>query len=249
MKIKKIHVYLTLVLLTFGFMISYSIQFTKSFSNSPSAYSESQWEKKQKLQEKIISEQQQIQKLEQQLQEVKQKVSESENKMGAREAEAQGVLKELEEVRMWAGLVPVQGKGILVSLNDSSYLPDSANVNDFIVHEENIRQVVNELFSAGAEAISINGQRLTTNSAIRCVGPTVLVNEVKTVPPFEISAIGEPETLLTALQMPGGVLQSLKEWTKIEVKLEKKERIELPAYAGDNLNQMRVEAFNREEES
>jgi len=249
MKIKKIHVYLTLVLLTFGFMISYSIQFTKSISSSSSAYTETQWEKKQKLQEKILDEQKQIQKLAQQLQDIKQKVSDSENKMGAREAEAQEILKELEEVRMWTGLVPVQGKGIIVSLNDSSNLPDSANVNDFIVHEENIRQVVNELFSAGAEAISINGQRLSTNSAIRCVGPTVLVNEVKTVPPFEISAIGEPETLVTALQMPGGVLQSLKEWTNIEVKLEKKDRLDLPAYAGDSLNQMRVEASNKEGDS
>lgn len=246
MKIKRIHVYLTLVLLTFGFMISYSVQFTKSISNSQSTYTEAQWEKKQKLQEKILDEQKQIQKLEEQLQNIKQKVSESENKMGNREAEAQEILKELEEVRMWTGLVPVQGKGILVSLNDSSSVPDSANVNDFIVHEENIRQVVNELFSAGAEAISINGQRLTTNSAIRCVGPTVLVNEVKTVPPFEISAVGEPDTLVTALQMPGGVLQTLKEWTRIEVKLEKKERLELPAFAGDNLNQMRVDAEDKE---
>lgn len=241
MKIRKIHVYLTLVLMCLGFMVSYSVQFTKSISTSSNEYTDSQWEKKQTLQEKILEEQVQVQKLEEQLQNIKHKVSEFEEKMGAREYEAKQILNELEQVRMWVGLVPVSGKGIVVTLNDSKSLPDTANVNDYIVHEENIRQVVNELFSAGAEAISINGQRLTTNSAIRCVGPTVLVNEVKTVPPFEISAIGEPETLITSLEMPGGVLQTIKEWTNIEVKLQAMELMELPAYTGDNQKNLQAE--------
>lgn len=233
MKIRKIHVNLTLVLLVFGFMVSYSVQFTKSVSTNNSAFNDSQWEKKQKLQEKILEEQTQVQKLEEQLQDLKQRVSEFEKQMGQREYQAKEVLQQLEEIRMWAGLVPVTGKGIVVTMSDSTSLPESGNMNDYIVHEENIRQVVNELFAAGAEAISINGQRLTTNSAIRCVGPTVLVNEVKTVPPFEISAIGDSNTLITALEMPGGVIQNLNDWTNIDVKVEKKERVDLPAYTGD----------------
>lgn len=245
MKIRKIHVNLTLVLLVFGFMVSYSIQFTKSVSKQDTSFNDSQWEKKQKLQEKILEEQTQIQMLEERLQNTKQRVSEFEKKMGQREYQAKEILQELEEIRMWAGLVPVTGKGIIVTMSDSTSLPESGNMNDYIVHEENIRQVVNELFAAGAEAISINGQRLTTNSAIRCVGPTVLVNEVKTVPPFEISAIGDSNTLVTALEMPGGVIQNLNDWTNIDVKVEKKERVDLPAYAGDSQKQQITNLVNK----
>lgn len=234
MKIRRIHVYLTLVLLAFGFIISYSVQFTKSISSSTSPYMDSQGEKKQQLQEKILEEQIQVQKLEEQLKKIKQRVSEIEYKMGEQEDQARDVLKELDELRMWAGLLPVTGKGLMVILNDSKTLPESGNMNDYIVHEEQIRQVVNELFASGAEAISINGQRLTTISSIRCVGPTVLVNEIKIVPPFEISAIGDSEVLVTALEMPGGVIQNFKNWSNIEVKLEKKEKLDLPAFTGDS---------------
>ncbi|RXT15010.1 DUF881 domain-containing protein [Ammoniphilus sp. CFH 90114] len=249
MRIRRIHVYLTLVLLAFGFIISYSVQFTKSISTSNPSITDSQWEKKQQLQEKILEEQIQVQKLEEQLQKIKQRVSEFEKKMGEQEDQAREVLEELDELRMWAGLLPVTGKGLMVTLNDSKTLPESGNMNDYIVHEEQIRQVVNELFSSGAEAISINGQRLTTISAIRCVGPTVLVNEVKTVPPFEISVIGESEILLSALEMPGGVIQSLKEFSNIEVKLEKKDKVDLPAYTGDSQKMFRPDNLSMKEDS
>jgi uncharacterized protein YlxW (UPF0749 family) len=249
MKIRRIHVYLTLVLLAFGFIVSYSIQFTKSISTSTTPYTDSQWEKKQKLQEKILEEQIQVQKLEEQLQKIKQRVSEIEQRMGEQEDQAREVLEQLDDVRMWAGLLPVTGKGLMVVLNDSKTLPESGNMNDFIVHEEQIRQVVNEMFSAGAEAISINGQRLTSISAIRCVGPTVLVNEVKIVPPFEISGIGDPDILVTALEMPGGVIQNFKDWTNIEVKLERKEKMDLPAYTGDSQKLFRPDNSVRKEDS
>jgi uncharacterized protein YlxW (UPF0749 family) len=237
MGIRKIHVYLTLVLLVLGFMIAYSVQFTKQAMQGSSEYSNAQWEKKEQLQEKIIEEQSTIQKLDQQLQAIKQKVSDFEKNMSARQTEGKDVLNELQEVRMWVGLVPVTGPGLVVTLNDNKTVPDTGNVNDYIVHEENIRQVVNELFAAGAEGISINGQRLTTNSSIRCVGPTVLVNEVKVVPPLEISSIGDSNTLETSLMMPKGVISTLKQFTKIDIKVEKKDQIKLPAYTGDSQKQ------------
>jgi uncharacterized protein YlxW (UPF0749 family) len=231
-KIRKIHVYLTLVLLAFGFIVAYSVQFTKTMVLA-STVSESELDKKQKLQEKNLDEKTKIHELETQLETLKQKVSNYEKKMGTPQDDGSELTQELEKVRMWVGLVPVTGTGLIVTLNDNKNVPDTGNVNDYIVHEENLRQVVNELFSAGAEAVSINGQRLTTDSSVRCVGPTILVNEVKTAPPFEISAIGNSDTLMKALQMPGGILNQLKEFSKIDVKLEKKDKIDLPAYAGD----------------
>jgi len=60
------------------------------------------------------------------------------------------------------------------------------------------------------------------------------VNEVKTVPPFEISAIGQSDTLYTALNMPGGVVQEITNFSNIELKIDQKERVDIPAYAGDS---------------
>ena len=75
-----------------------------------------------------------------------------------------------------------------------------------MVHDSDLRSVVNELFSAGAEAIAINDQRLVANSSIRCVGPTVLVNSERLAPPYKIAAIGKPDVLQSALDMQGGAL-------------------------------------------
>jgi uncharacterized protein YlxW (UPF0749 family) len=247
-KIRKIHVYLTLVLLAFGFIVAYSVQFTKTIMLANSV-SESELDKKQKLQEKSLEEKTKIHELEDQLESLKQKVSNYEKKMGTPQDNGNELTQELEKVRMWVGLVPVTGTGLVVTLNDNKDVPANGNVNDYIVHEENLRQVVNELFSAGAEAVSINGQRLTTDSSVRCVGPTILVNEVKTAPPFEISAIGSSDTLIKALQMPGGILNQLKEFSKIDIKVEKKDKVNLPAYAGDLQKNVHLSIPSKKEES
>jgi uncharacterized protein YlxW (UPF0749 family) len=72
---------------------------------------------------------------------------------------------------------------------------------------------------------------LVSNSSIRCVGPTIIVNGIKSAAPFVITAIGDPDTLEGALNMPGGVLQSLQDFVQID--LAKKARVQLPAFVGD----------------
>ena len=68
----------------------------------------------------------------------------------------------------------------------------------FIVHETDIRHTINESFAAGANGIA-GGQRLTATSAIRCVGPSILVNDERiAVNPVEIHAIGDPAALSSA---------------------------------------------------
>ncbi len=72
-----------------------------------------------------------------------------------------------------------------------------------IVHDYDLQLVVNELTASGAEAIAINGQRVISRTAIRCVGPTIMVNNVPIVPPFEILAVGDPGTLAGGLLLGG----------------------------------------------
>lgn len=90
-----------------------------------------------------------------------------------------------------AGLVPLRGAGLKVTLDDSSLdEAPSGNVNDLVVHSQDVQAVVNALWRAGAEAVSINRQRLVGTSAVLCVGNTLLLNGTVHSPPFVVHAIG-----------------------------------------------------------
>lgn len=142
------------------------------------------------------------------------------------------VKEELDNLRYQAGLSAVEGPGIVVTLNDSKQktkLGDNQNL--YVVHDEDLLRVINELRAARAEAIAINDQRLISRSEIRCVGPTVTVNGKMFGPPFVISAIGDPQLLASALQLRGGVEDTLRYWG-IELNIEHVNNVRLPAYSG-----------------
>lgn len=233
LKVRKIHVYLTLVLLVFGFIVAYSMQLTmEGAGNIPSAIDDSEWEKKVKLNDKLIDEKETNEKLEKQLAKLRVEVNKKEKELSERQAVSKQVIGELEELRMKAGLIPVVGTGVTVTLEDSKTARSFDDVAEGIVHDQNIRDVVNELFASGAEGVSVNGQRLVGGSSVRCVGPTVIVNDTKLAPPFVIQAIGDKETLLSALRLPGGVIDILKQRT-LEISIKGSDQIELPAYVGE----------------
>ncbi|HVA36623.1 MAG TPA: DUF881 domain-containing protein [Candidatus Dormibacteraeota bacterium] len=117
---------------------------------------------------------------------------------------------ELRRFKMAAGLVPLAGPGVVVTLNDSTQPPTSlADAQYKLVHDYNLREIVNELWASGAEAIAINGQRYVADTPIRCVGPVILVNEQRVAPPYRVVAIGPGQTMESALQMPGGVIDAM----------------------------------------
>ncbi len=143
----------------------------------------------------------------------------------------------LSQARFLAGLTPVQGPGVVVTLNDSrkplSNMPTGiAPAN--IIHDTDINQVVNELKAAGAEAIAVNDQRLVATSSIRCMGPTVFINFVPTAPPFVIKAIGNPKTLAGAMNIPGGVGTQLKAYDPAMFSVREAGPLRLPAYSGNS---------------
>ncbi|MBQ9636234.1 MAG: DUF881 domain-containing protein, partial [Acidaminococcaceae bacterium] len=110
--------------------------------------------------------------------------------------------KEMDELKARAGETALEGKGIILTVDDSKQAAKAGeNKNLYIIHDEDLLRVVNELRAAGAEAISLNGQRLIGSSEIRCVGPTVLVNERRLAAPFVIHAIGNPQTLESSLEL------------------------------------------------
>jgi len=136
------------------------------------------------------------------------------------------------ELRMRAGLEPVSGTGVVVTIDDSKITPIAGdNQNLYIIHDDDLLRVINELRAAGAEALSINGQRLIATSEIRCAGPTLSVNNVRSAPPYEIRAIGEKDTLERALKMRGGVAETLKVWG-IQLDIRRSDDVVVPAYKG-----------------
>jgi len=141
--------------------------------------------------------------------------------------------EELDNVRLHAGVVALTGPGVEVTLNDSNQqLKQGQNPNLYVLHDEDISNVLNELKASGAEALAINGNRLIATSEVRCTGPTILVNKnIRLAPPFKITAIGDPETLESGLMMPGGVVDLLKSWG-IQVAIKKMDKVMVPAYKG-----------------
>jgi uncharacterized protein YlxW (UPF0749 family) len=164
--------------------------------------------------------------LEERLQKVRAQVDAKEKELSQSDNVDSGVINELDMMRMQAGLIPVTGPGVIVKLDDSKTL---RNNFDGIVHDRYIRDVVNELCAAGAEGISINDERLISSSTVRCVGPTVTVNDVKIAAPFIIKAIGNENTLYSALLMPGGVVELLRK-QDINITVSKEQQVDLPGF-------------------
>ena len=128
-------------------------------------------------------------------------------------------------------MTEVTGPGVIVTLTDGqSITAASVNANDLIVHDLDVLKVINELKNAGAEAISINDERLVNMTAISCGGNIIDINGEKVGAPFVIKAIGLPEQL-SALSRPGGYLSWMKE-DGVGVKLEKSNNITIPKYSG-----------------
>lgn len=140
--------------------------------------------------------------------------------------------EEMERYEVLAGVTGLTGSGVEVTLTDSSSpLKTGENPNLYIVHDEDILNVVNELKAAGAEAISINGQRLVATTEISCNGPTIRVNNKPLAPAFVIHAIGDPETLERSLKIKGGMVETLQ-FYGIQVFIKKLTQVTVPAYTG-----------------
>jgi len=127
------------------------------------------------------------------------------------------------------GLVKVKGRGIVMTLDDSTLAAQAGENRDpFLVHDYDLWPVVNELRSAGAEAISINEQRVVGTTPIRCVGAVLNINSVPVASPFIIKAIGDPDALVGALNLPGGVVEQFRA-SKFPVTVETHEEVAIEA--------------------
>ena len=163
-----------------------------------------------------------------QVMEYKDEIAEYQSQVDADEI----LIKDLRNAEIVAGMVSVQGPGLMITVNDGD-VASNINIDEnlYVVHQDDILRILNELRSAGAEALSVNDQRVLATSEIRCAGNTVSINNTRTAAPFVIKAIGDPEQLESGIKMRGGIFDDLSPWINIELK-KVTDNIVIPAYAG-----------------
>ncbi|KAF1084830.1 hypothetical protein SPSYN_02000 [Sporotomaculum syntrophicum] len=153
------------------------------------------------------------------------------NQVKQGQAEAVAALQsELNKVRMNAGLITVSGSGIELVLDKPDNTEDTQIPPELmVIQDEYLLSALNELWGAGAEAISINGQRIIATTEIRQAGSFININLNRVVPPYQILAIGNPQELMNTLEMTGGLQEYWRD-LGIKVTIEKHEDLTLPAY-------------------
>lgn len=141
----------------------------------------------------------------------------------------------LQSARIAAGLIPLTGTGIVLLLEDSlePVAPD-ANEADYLVGARDIRTVIEELWSAGAEAIAVNGERVTPTSAVIDIGPSVLVNSAYLAAPYQITALGPPDLYARLSASPGFVdfVRARAQTYGVRLSFAEPESVDIPAFAG-----------------
>lgn len=145
--------------------------------------------------------------------------------------------KKMSKYQTLLGLTDLKGEGITIKLSDNNQISSndsftSINEADYMVHDGNLVSLVNELKSAGAEAISINGQRIINSTCITCAGNVIQINGEKVGSPFEVKAIGSRDLLYGELNKNGGTLYKLKKYGII-TSVNKSENIEISKYVGN----------------
>ena len=135
----------------------------------------------------------------------------------------------LEKNNLQLGLVDVSGEGIIITAKDGQVAKAADNLSDYLVHDVDLREIVSELSNAGAEAISINDQRIVNTTCIVCAGNVISINGEKVTSPFVIKAIGNQERLF-GINRPGGYMQYMKEYTSLDIK--KSNNVKIKKYNG-----------------
>ena len=143
--------------------------------------------------------------------------------------DAQNQIKEGNKIN---GVSEVTGPGVIITLSDSKIDPTTVlNPSDLLLHDIDVLCVIYALRNTGAEAISINDQRVVTTTSIQCGGAIININGQRVGAPFTIKAIGLPENLAN-VDRPQGYLDLLREKYQIGAELEKSNNITIPKYSG-----------------
>jgi len=158
------------------------------------------------------------------------RISEFENAVQDEDESIKLIHEQLERARTVAGLTDVEGPGVVVTIDVKHALEWGADAIVQDIHFNDLLKLVNELNAAGAEAIAINNERIIATTEIRSAGNFIVINTNRYNTPFEIIAIGNPETLEASLKLLGGVTDELSAY--LDIRIRREDAIRIPKYRG-----------------
>jgi len=149
----------------------------------------------------------------------------------------------IEQLSPVAGFTAMAGPGLTVILNDAPQvdlsIPENErpDVNDLLIHQEDVQSVVNALWAGGAQGVSLMGKRVISTSAVKCVGNTLLLHGKVYSPPFKIQVVGDVGKLTNSLRTDPNVtiLQDYVDLYGLVYDVQRSQLIELPPYEGSLL--------------
>jgi len=144
-----------------------------------------------------------------------------------RDSGAGSKLESIRRYRIMAGLTDVKGPGLIITMRDAG-ARENVDPSLSLVHDMDILRILNVLRDSGAQAISVNGERILPVSEIMCAGPTVRVNRNRYTVPYVINVIGPADKLAADIES-SLILRLLKEYD-ISVKIEKKSDVIIKKY-------------------
>lgn len=146
---------------------------------------------------------------------------------GTNEEQIAKLESELSEIKRFAGLTRVVGEGVNITVKfaDEEKIQTAAAA---------IQMLVNEIKASDAEAIAINGERLTAMSEVRVVNNYIVVNGKTYTQPIDISVIGRQSAINSTLEMPGGIVSILEKKYDAKITWEDVSEANIPAYAANN---------------
>ena len=198
-------------------------------------------ERPAQLRDLVQNEANKIDKLENNLIDIQTEIEEITN--GSVRSEIETTQLKIQQLSPVAGFTSMVGPGLVITLNDAPQvdlsIPENErpDVNDLLIHQEDVQSVVNALWAGGAQGVSLMGKRVIATSAVKCVGNTLLLHGKVYSPPFRIEAIGDVTKLTKSLRDDPNVaiLQDYVDLFGLVYEVQRATLIELPPYEGSLL--------------
>lgn len=228
---KKNQIALTLGIVCVFITLGISIQL-KTIENTTNSVSSSA--EVNKLRDEVFKWKEKYDGIYYELQREEENLEEERKKVTENNTESAELEQELTMARTLLGLTEVKGKGVTINVDDNKNMIGINSIiidpNQLMVHDGDLINIVSILKNAGAEAISINDQRVVNTTGITCDGYVVRINGEKVGAPFTIKAIGSPEYLKGSLEVSGYIEQMKEDGVIVEIK--KQNNITIPKYEG-----------------
>lgn len=219
--IKSSKILMALVCIVLGIMVSYQLKSSRAATTANTSSTD--------LTKQVANLKAKNEELTNKVNEYEKKINEYVESAASESKVVDNLKKDLDNAKKLAGLTDVEGPGIEIVLTP---LTDMLTNETVRIQSADILDVINELNSSGAEAISINGERFTARTQIREAGYVLKINDTAFSPtePFTIKAIGDSDILAGAFRLPQGVKDTLAKFS-IDMKITESEKITIPKYS------------------